>query len=281
MFRFCNLDLEFKFNLKFEPIYKILCKIEIMKKLLYITLIIFSVNNVLGQELKPEYQKFIKKFIDNVKNNKKEAVAGMITYPFGREYPIPVIKNKAEFVKRYDQIFDATLKNEIIKSNPAKDWSEVGWRGIMLGSGDIWIDTDGRLITINYQSKTEEALKNKLIAAEKGKLHPSIAKFKAPVYILETSKFRIRIDDLGKDNYRYASWSIKQSMSEKPDLVISNGKWIAEGSGGNSKFDFKKGAFLYECYIIVLGTSESPPATLTIYQNDKEILSQNAKIVPR
>jgi hypothetical protein len=252
-----------------------------MRKLICILVVLFSVHNAVGQDLKPEYQKFIKSFIDNVKNGKKEAVAGIIKYPFGREYPIPSIKNKAEFVKRYDQIFDATLQNKIIKSNPAKDWSEVGWRGIMLDRGDIWIDTDGKLISINYQSKLEKDLREKLIAAEKGKLNPALANFKQPVCILETSKFRIRIDDLGNDTYRYASWSLKQSMSEKPDLVITNGKWIAAGSGGNHSFQFKKGNYLYECFIIVLGESDAPPARLIITQSDKEILNQDAKIVPR
>lgn len=252
-----------------------------MKKLIYIVLFLFSVGNVSGQELKKEYQKFIQTFIDNIKKDDKEAVAKMISYPLRRENPIPSIQNKAELVKRYSEIFDAALKKEIISSNVDKDWSEVGWRGIMLNRGTIWFDTDGKIITINYQSKTEENLKAKLISEQKKKLHSSIAVFKEPLYVLETSKFRIRIDDLGNENYRYASWSIKKSMSEKPDLIITNGKWTPDGSGGNSKFDFKKGAYLYECYIIVLGTSDSPPAVLTIYQNNKEILSQNAKIVPR
>lgn len=252
-----------------------------MKKLICIVFITFSICNISGQDLKPEYQKFIKTFIENVKSNKKEAVANIVQYPFKRGYPIPSVKNKAEFIKRYDQIFDAALKNEIIKSNPAKDWSQVGWRGIMLNQGTLWFNEDGHLRGINYQSKAEADLKNKLIAAEKEKLHSSIAVFKAPLYILETSKFRIRIDDLGNENYRYASWSIKQSMSEKPDLVLTNGKWIPDGSGGNSHFDFKKGNFLYECYITVLGPKDAAPATLTIYQNEKEILSQDAKVVPR
>ncbi|MBF4492463.1 hypothetical protein IRZ83_06205 [Flavobacterium sp. JLP] len=252
-----------------------------MKKLIYIALLIFSLQNAVSQDLKPEYQKFVKSFIANVKSNNKAGVASFISFPLSREYPIPAVKNKAEFLKRYDQIFDAALKAEIVKSNPAKDWSEVGWRGIMLNQGTLWIDTDGKIISINYQSKAETALKNKLISGEKTKLHSSIATFKKPLYILETSKFRIRIDDLGNENYRYASWSIKKSMSEEPDLIISNGKWIADGSGGNSKFNFKKGAYLYECYIIVLGTSDSPPASLTIYQNGEEILSQDAIIVPR
>ncbi|KIQ21460.1 hypothetical protein RT99_11710 [Flavobacterium sp. MEB061] len=248
-------------------------------KIRIIYLIIFCSQLTFSQDLKPEYQKFIKSFIANVKSNNKEGVAAFISFPLGRDYPIPNIKNKADFLKRYDQIFDATLKNEIIKSNPAKDWSEVGWRGIMLNQGTLWIDTDGKIISINYQSQAEKNLSNKLIAAEKAKLHPSIAKFKAPEYILESSKFRIRIDDLGNNNYRYASWSVKQKMSEKPDLVITNGKWIPDGSGGNSYFDFKKGDYLYRCYIIVLGTNDSPPATLTIYQNNKTILEQEAIIV--
>lgn len=253
-----------------------------MKKILYsILVILLCVNNMLSQDLKPEYQKFIKSFIDNVKNNKKEAVAAMIRYPLSRENPIPSVKNKAEFLKRYDQIFDAVLKNEIIKSDPVKNWSEVGWRGIMLNQGTIWFETDGKLKSINYQSKAEEALKDKLIAAQKGKLHSSIANFKAPVYILETSKFKIRIDDLGKQNYRYASWSAKQAMSEKPDLVITNGEWIPDGSGGNSHFNFKKGNFLYRCDINVLREKDAAPASLVVFQNDKEIVNLPAKIVPR
>lgn len=252
-----------------------------MRKLIYVIFIVFCIQNISAQDLKQEYQKFVKSFISNVKSNNKEGVATFISFPLGREYPIPAVKNKVDFIKRYDQIFDATLKEEIISSNPAKDWSEMGWRGIMLGQGDIWIDTTGKIITINYQSQVEKDLKNKLISSEKVKLHPSIATFIAPVYVLETSKFRIRIDDLGNDNYRYASWSIKKPMSEKPDLIITNGKWISDGSGGNSHYDFKKGAYLYECYIIVIGTSDSPPALLTISQNDKEILNQDAKIVTK
>lgn len=252
-----------------------------MRKFIYISLLVFSVQNLAAQDLKPEYQKFIKTFIDNVKNGRKEAVANIIKYPLERDSPIPAIKNKADFLKRYNDIFDVTLKNEIIKSNPVKDWSQMGWRGIMLNQGSIWIDEDGRLISINYQSKTEVALKQKLISSEKAKLHPSISKFKEPQYVLETSKFKIRIDELGNDNYRYASWSLKQSMSEKPDLVITNGKWFQDGTGGNEHFEFKKGNYIYECHIIVLGEKNSPPARLIITQSGKEILSQNAKIVPR
>ena len=88
-----------------------------MKKLLYILFISVTIQNAIGQDLKPEYQKFVKSFIGNVKNDRKEAVAGAIKYPLKRENPIPSIKNKAELVKRYTEIFDAKLKAEISKSN--------------------------------------------------------------------------------------------------------------------------------------------------------------------
>lgn len=256
-------------------------KVFNMKKIkVFLIVCISCISFISGQDLKPEYQKFIKTFINNVKNDKKQAVAGMISYPLKREYPIPEIKNKVDFVKRYSEIFDSALKSEIIKSNPATDWSQMGWRGIMLNQGSVWIDEEGRLTAINYLSKFELDLKNKIIASQQSKLHPSIAKFKTPECILETSKFRIRIDDLGNDNYRYASWSIKQSMNEKPDLIITNGKWFQEGTGGNHRFEFKKGQYTYECYIAPWREKGTALAGLTIYQNKKIILSQDAEIVP-
>lgn len=243
--------------------------------------LIFCSQFANAQDLKPEYQKFISKFISEVKNSDKEAISKRIKFPLKRENPIPSVKNKADFIKRYNQIFDKVLIEKITKSNPAKDWSEVGWRGIMLNQGDLWIDTDGKITAINYQSKAEEKLKNSLIANQKKTVNSSLSKFKEPVAILETSKFRIRIDDLGNNKFRYASWSIKNKMTDKPDLIIENGVFVADGTGGNHYYEFKKGDFKYECYIIVLGEKNSPPATLTVYQSGKKILSQNAKIVSR
>lgn len=232
-----------------------------------------------AQDLKPEYQKFISKFIQEVKSGDKEAISKHVRYPLNRDYPIPPINNKAEFVKRYNEIFDKVLIEKITKSNPAKDWSEVGWRGIMLNQGDMWIDIDGKIIAINHQSEVEKKQKASLIAAQKKKVNPSISKFKEPIAILETSKFRIRIDDLGNDNYRYASWSIKKKMTDTPDLIIEKGVFFADGTGGNHHYEFKKGNFRYECHFIVMGEKGAPPAMLLIYQSEKEILSQNAKVV--
>jgi hypothetical protein len=246
-------------------------------KIIYLAILIFGSHYIFGQELKKESQKKIANFIECIKNDRKNEVAEMFSYPFERQYPIPEIKNKQEFIKRYDEIFDTKLKSLIIKSKPSKDWSEVGWRGIMLYNGDLWMDTDGRLTAVNYQSKAESTMRNKIMESEKKTLHPSIANYKNPYYILETDKFRIRIDEISPDNYRYCSWDVKKGISEKPDLIINNGAWIPDGSGGNSYFKFKNGDYTYECYIIVMGESGSPPALFTIYKGDKEVLSQKVK----
>jgi hypothetical protein len=250
-------------------------------RLIIIAIATFFSQFTFGQELKKEYQEGIVHLIDCLKKNKKEQIAEMISYPLAREYPVPSIKNKQDFILRFNEIFDDTLKRLIITSKPATDWSEMGWRGIMLFQGDVWMDFEGRLIAINYQSKTEKEIKERLIATEKSKLHFSLVNFKKPVYILETAKFRIRIDDLSENNYRYASWPISKSMSEKPDLVLNNGQLIFDGSGGNHRIEFKNAGYVYECSIIVLGEDDSPPAMLTIYKGDKAILSQKAKIVQK
>ncbi|QLC66862.1 hypothetical protein LPB248_11340 [Flavobacterium sp. LPB0248] len=246
-----------------------------------LTILVFNSSFLIAQDLKLEYQKFISKFILEVKNSDKEAIAKRIKFPFKREYPIPSVKDKADFIKRYNQIFDKVLIEKIIKSDPAKDWSEVGWRGIMLNQGDLWIDTDGRIISINHQSDEELKMKNSLIAAQKKNVNASISNFKEPIAVLETSKFRIRIDDLGNNNYRYVSWGIKNKMTDKPDLVIENGVFYADGTGGNHHYEFKKGNFRYECHFTVLGEKNLAPAALIVYQSGKEILSQDAKIVSR
>jgi len=246
-----------------------------------LTILMFNSLFLNAQDLKPEYQKFISKFILEVKNGDKEAIAKRIKFPFKREYPIPSVKDKADFVKRYDQIFDKVLIEKIVKSDSAKDWSEMGWRGIMLNQGDLWIDTDGRIISINHQSDEEVKIKNSLIAAQKKNVNASISNFKERVAILETSKFRIRIDDLGNNNFRYVSWGIKNKMTDTPDLVIENGVFFADGTGGNHHYEFKKGNFKYECHFTVLGEKNSAPAALVVYQSGKEILSQDAKIVSR
>ncbi|RQO75203.1 hypothetical protein DBR43_07505 [Pedobacter sp. KBW06] len=250
-----------------------------MKKLTTTLLLILSFFVVFGQTLEARYQPAVSGFINAVKSKNVNKLADRVAYPLEREYPLPAIKNKQEFIKRYKEVFDDQLIKMIVNSKPAKDWSQVGWRGIMLFQGDLWLDDDGTLRSVNHQSAVERKNRAVLIAREKSGLHESIKVFKDPVLVFETAKFRIRIDDLGNHNYRYASWPLKSKMSDQPDLILKKGEWVPEGSGGNHRFDFKSGNFLYSCWVMEMGGKDTPPAILTIYKANKEILSQDATTI--
>ncbi|MDR1011374.1 MAG: hypothetical protein LBM04_09675 [Opitutaceae bacterium] len=224
-------------------------------------------------------RKVAEEFIQRVSNNKWEEIAEKTSYPLRREYPLPDIKNKREFMARYGEIFDDAFRKKIVISDPAKDWDEVGWRGIMFSNGEMWFDTDGALRVINYQSKTERQKRAELIEAEKRGLHESVRVFAEPVLLLHTAKYRIRIDDAGGHAWRYAVWPLYKRMDEKPDLILHNGTLEFEGSGGNRSYKFKNGRFIYECYEYYIGSDETPPAELTVYENEKEILRQRAEVI--
>ena len=51
-------------------------------------------------------------------------------------------------------------------------------------------------------------------------LHHSLNKYKRLVYLCTSKKHNIRIDDMGKGVYRYASWQKNTSFAEVPSLVI-------------------------------------------------------------
>ncbi len=250
-----------------------------MKKIILAVLLISMVNFAYSQEqtLDKRYRPVVTGFINAVKSGNIEKLSSKIRYPLNRTYPIPPIKNKQEFVKRYKEVFDDNLTKKIVNSKVEADWNDVGWRGIMLLNGELWLDTDGKLIAINHQSRLEAKEQARLINVDKSSLHPSISNFTQPVLIFETAQYRIRIDDLGSNNYRYASWPIKSKMSDKPKLILTNGKFTPDGSGGNHNYQFKSGDYLYTCFITVIGEKGTPPAQLVISKAGKEILSQPAK----
>ncbi|WP_145858999.1 hypothetical protein [Pedobacter suwonensis] len=248
-------------------------KISLALLFVSITYLAYSQEETLNKKYRP----VVISFINAVKSGDVEKLSSKIKYPLNRAYPIPPIKNKQEFIKRYKEVFDDNLIKKIITSKAETDWSDVGWRGIMLLRGDLWLDTDGKLIAVNHQSRLESKEKARLINVEKNSVHPSIGNFEQPVLVFETAQYRIRIDDLGNDNYRYASWPIKSKMSDKPKLILTNGKFKPDGSGGNHNYQFKSGDYIYTCFIIIMGEKGTPPAQLVITKAGKEILSQPAK----
>lgn len=56
----------------------------------------------------------------------------------------------------------------------------MGWRGIMLGSGEVWMDFDGKVIGKSSDGAGRQKFKAELIARQKSGLHPSVREYKSP-----------------------------------------------------------------------------------------------------
>lgn len=190
-------------------------------------------------------------------------------------YPIPDIKDEAELINRFDEVFNDELTAVIASSNIDTDWDSVGWRGIMLNNGVMWVDTDGKIIAVNTQNAKEQALAKSLIKQGKQSLHASINTFEKPVLDWKTANYHIRVDDLGDHNFRYAVWGIDKKPSDKPDMVLLNGDITFEGSSGNHNYTFKNGRYSYVLQVTIIGCDTSPPGWLEVYKGDELLLAED------
>ena len=221
----------------------------------------------------------IQVLIDLFKQKDEEQIANHISYPLKREYPIPSIKNKEEFIQRFSEVFDNVLIEKVANSK-IEQWSEVGWRGIMFDNGSIWMgNSDGIITAVTYQSAVEKEMLTDLVKNQKEHLHSSLSIFKKPVYKIRTKKYLIRIDELANEKYRYASWKVTDKESSKPELIINGGKIVFSGSGGNHVITFANGNYVYKVYRNVIGTKDSADITLEIEQDGKTILTENGTLI--
>lgn len=243
-------------------------------------------NNFIFGVYKPNYhadyigkcQKQDINYVENLKalisKNDIIGLSNLVAYPLMREAPIEEIKNKNEFLYRYHEVFDEELINEILQSTK-EDWSIVGAKGIMLNNGILWLSTDGNIIGINYQSIAEKIIMSHYINMQKGVLHKSIANFEKPILAWKTKKFFIRIDELKGQKYRYSAWSNSQGYNTKPDIILSDGKLVFDGSAGNYYYIFKNGKYKYKLNVVVLAESTTDYRSLEVYKNDKLILTES------
>ncbi len=220
----------------------------------------------------------INSLIELFKLRNADKISRVINYPLQRQYPIPAIKSKEEFTQRFSEVFDNILVDRIANSKISQ-WSEMGWRGIMLDDGIVWMaNSDGIITTVNYESEYEKKLRSDLIAGEKENVYTTLQTFKSPTYKIKTKNYLIRIDELTSNKYRYASWKINEKESSKPDIIINNGTLEFQGSGGNHLITFIEGKYTYNVYRNIIGEKNSPDFTLEIEDNGKIILSEDGTL---
>lgn len=247
-------------------------------RVIFLCILIVMQTRALAQtdELSSAQIQKIKQLISVFKTNNKVKIAGFISYPLGREYPLKNVKDKKDFIQRFDEIFDKAFVEHIANSK-IEDWGEVGWRGIMFDNGTIWIDDDGKIISVNYQSAKEKQLLLKAIQTDKNQLPKFLQNFEKPLYLIYTKHYKIRIDKKSDNTYRYVAWKIKTQKIE-PDIVIENGVLEFEGSGGNHSIIFKNNDYTYIISINVIGAEDTPEVVLEVKKQEKVVLTENGEI---
>lgn len=221
----------------------------------------------------------VKTIIALFKENNIDKIAKRINYPLHREYPIPPIRDKETFKQRFSEVFDTILIDKIANSK-LEQWSEVGWRGVMLDNGIVWLGyTDAVITAVNYESDVEKKLRTALIVKDKENLHASLKTLVSPTYKIQTKHYHIRIDELTNNKYRYASWKMGEKELSKPDIILNDGEFVFEGSGGSQVFTFVNDKYAYKVYRNYSGNRNTPDIRLYIMKDGQEILKEDGKLI--
>lgn len=236
-------------------------------------------SNAQEAALAPEAQKNIQQLIQVFQNGRPEAIAALFIYPVERSYPVPAIRDQKEFLRRFDEVLDQSIIATIANSSLDR-WSQVGWRGIMLDNGTLWLDDSGEKISgINHQTQEGTAVLEAFLKKDKEGLPSSLRNFHRPDYKIKTKKYRIRIDELEDHTYRYISWKKEKPESAAPDLVLHKGVFEAEGTGGNHRYVFTNGIYQYIVYRNVMGEGDPAPITLEVLKNNKVLLREDGELI--
>jgi hypothetical protein len=103
-------------------------------------------------------------------------------------------------------------------------------------------------------------------------LHPSLRTFDFLNGIFKTSAHTVRIDLLDDGTFRYASWQHPKDMSEKPDLVITQGQYDVE----NDILLFYNYGYRYEVYLDTSrdGSYQHEFEGIKLYKNGRFVLNE-------
>jgi hypothetical protein len=106
---------------------------------------------VAGFSAKEPFLKFFDQLRSAAQKSDKAALSGLILYPLRVNGKKPkVIRNSAEFLKRFDSLFTSDIQSVIEKQRPDKLFCRD--QGVMYGGGEIWVRISGDkigIITLN------------------------------------------------------------------------------------------------------------------------------------
>jgi len=217
-----------------------------IKKIFVCCLLLTVVTHKCFAEVTPAIKKKFHLIVQLIKEDKAVELSKLIHYPLGRENPLPDINNATDFVKYYSTLFDDAFKKQLKFYDDSVIFEHHDTYGLVGGNfrGEIWMDEDGMITTVNYESAKELTLKQALIAKAKREVHPSVNTWDENIMVCRSEKLLIRLDRTDK-GIRYVCWSKGKQMSEQPDLVLYNGVEEAQGTQGGWTWTFNNNGWTY------------------------------------
>ncbi|WP_294236903.1 hypothetical protein [uncultured Chryseobacterium sp.] len=99
--------------------------------------------------------------------------------------------------------------------------------------------------------------------------------------IIKTKKFKIKIDQQPNGNYLYQSWGVNGKVTSKPNMIISNGELIPDGTGGNYYYEFNNNGYTYQIWRNYLTDSakKAPYTLIVTNETGKTIVNQDGYVV--
>ncbi|ASW73079.1 hypothetical protein CJF12_01430 [Chryseobacterium piperi] len=101
--------------------------------------------------------------------------------------------------------------------------------------------------------------------------------------IIKTKKFKIRIDLQPNGKYLYQAWGANSKITSKPNMIISDGELIPDGTGGNYYYAFTNKGYTYQVWRNYL-TDSANKAPYTLVVSDEKgntVVEQDGQIVKR
>ena len=177
---------------------------------------------------------FIRELQEAVAKGDKKHVAGMISYPFERSYPLKPIANESEFIANYNSLLPAHIRERIIQS-ALTDWTTVGWRGTVLDNGLLWFtdfDIGTKIRCIYYDDKQQQQI---LIDQERKWIGFNQNESPSFCFLAHDSSLvaYVTYDSTANDWYNYRVRMYHQGDSFKSPYINTICKQDNGGSAGN------------------------------------------------
>jgi hypothetical protein len=193
--------------------------------------------------------------------NDRVAVSRLLAYP----NLVEGVANAADFIRLYDNFFDAETIPEVIQACKSPPWHN--WRGTSIGHGQVWI-FGGKILSINVETDKLRRMRAEAKAADALTLHPSVRNYQRVLVDCETKHDHVRVHEESA-TVRYIAWKGGASLTSAPELSLAGECELS--SGGDRDCFFKQKASTYEVDIAGLcsGSGDDCLPTVTVTEGGR------------